>query len=99
MKKYTISSLLITTYFSLLPSNLFASEPANLSLLKAQAITYYQDGEYFCAIKKTLYSAQNYLKKRIAANSQLAKPEQLAIVFDIDETSLSNYENLRSDGF
>lgn len=65
----------------------------NLSRLKQQIITYHRSGAYTYDIEKVADQAHAYLQKRIAANKSSASPKALAMVLDIDETSLSNYQN------
>ncbi len=71
------------------------SEPTNLSQIKQQLIQYQQSGDYYHTISKEMHKAMYYLKFRINQNHYLQKPHKLAIVLDIDETSLSNYPDLQ----
>ncbi len=65
-----------------------AVEPTNLSIHKQEMATYVATGEYAQSVAAVALSAHKYLAKRIP---QGAKPgKKLAIVFDIDETLLSN---------
>jgi 5'-nucleotidase (lipoprotein e(P4) family) len=83
----------------LLPVVLEAREPANLSLVKAEVICYYQTGEYSDAMTAVASMAKCYLARRIQGNCQLKHPQKLAIVVDLDETLLSNYRSLRATQF
>lgn len=72
------------------------SQPPNLGILKLQLLDYKCFGAYDRDIKKALLEAQAYViqrKARATAN------ENLAIVLDIDETSVSNWKNLAADDF
>jgi acid phosphatase len=72
-----------------------AQEPENLSLLKTK-LKHYHDCCYAAALEKQDKVALAYLE-RAAAH---AKPgEKLALVLDIDETSLSNYQEEAADDF
>lgn len=74
---------------------LFAyAEPTNLSVYKNGLKQYVSSGEYLAEQQAVAKQAQTYLEQAIIANNKLAKPKQLAIVLDIDETSLSNYPSL-----
>jgi predicted secreted acid phosphatase len=51
---------------------------------------YYQSGRYYKEMEQTLFEAKSYLRRQAKDN----RPNQLAIVLDIDETALSNYQDL-----
>jgi acid phosphatase len=84
--------------FSLIASGLLASvlcfgaEPTNLSIVKKQAIHYHDSGEYAKDIDRVVARAIRYVKQRVANPAKNDK--KLAIVLDIDETSLSNYPDM-----
>jgi len=69
------------------------SQPANLGILKLQLIDYKCFGAYDRYVEKALKEATAYVEKRASS------AEKLAIVLDIDETSLSNWPNLQADDF
>lgn len=77
----------------MLPSTLvLATEPANLAEIKKQLKQYHDSGLYNKDIKNVDDAALVYLKHRVAqADFHGKKP---AIVLDIDETSLSNYNDM-----
>ncbi len=69
---------------------LFA-EPANLSLVRENIKTYHDSGQYEQELAKAILKAQEFILKK-AENYQTQSPNtKLAVVLDIDETSLSNY--------
>jgi predicted secreted acid phosphatase len=68
--------------------------PTNLDVYKQVIIHYYNSGQYFSELAKVSQQAEQYLLYRVYKNHHSNKPQQLAIVFDIDETALSNYQNL-----
>jgi len=78
--------------FSLLVAALLAGcaarEPRNLTLEKWAATEYHQSGRYLAQFSIVAEDARNYLRHRVA-NSRPG--EKLAVVFDIDETLLSNW--------
>lgn len=92
MKKFwlILSVFFITTVFA---------EPENLNILKMQLKHYHDSGQYTADIDKVTAEAQAYLAKRIVENQQTNIKKKLAVVFDIDETSLSNYQNILTDDF
>ena len=65
----------------------------NLSLLKQQIISYHRSGAYTYDIEKIADQARTYLQKRVEENKSLGRPKQLAMVLDIDDTYLSNYQD------
>lgn len=58
-----------------------------------QLIEYYESGQYFTDINQHIQQAKNFL----AQNS--ATSQNPAVVFDIDETCLSNYQQLKAKHF
>jgi predicted secreted acid phosphatase len=79
-------------YFFALPAGY--SEPINLSLHKNEVRTYYNSGQYDQEINKTIEQAQSYLSSKVNYYKQHKTTKKLALVLDIDETSLSNYDKL-----
>ncbi|HTM62877.1 MAG TPA: HAD family acid phosphatase [Gammaproteobacteria bacterium] len=78
-------------------ANVMAVEPQNIGTFKKTLIQYHDTGEYDKDINETMNHAVEYLKQRIAENKNGKK--KLAIVLDIDETSLSNYKDMREMDF
>jgi len=75
-RDYTASSEIVTSTYA---------EPLNIYNAKQQVEAYYSSGGYEQAMNQVGEKAMDYLK------SCKDTPGKLAIVFDIDETSLSNY--------
>ena len=73
-----------------------AQEPLNLSRAKAVAIAYHDSGAYHADIQVVADAALSWLVQRVA---QRGENERLAIVFDVDETVLSNYPHMVSQDF
>ena len=67
------------------------SMPQNLYIAKQQVKRYHDSGQYISDIRYVTMNAANYLSRRVYENRQLSQPKKLAVVFDIDETTLSNY--------
>lgn len=78
-------------FFLTFPCASSFSEPMNLSLLRVEIENYHRSGTYEKEVKEILARAQEYLIQAAAANKKELHPKKLAIVLDIDETSLSNY--------
>jgi acid phosphatase len=71
-------------------------EPENLSTLKTEIVRYRESGDYDSAVATVAAEASRWIERRAAER----KPgERLAVIFDIDETVLSNWENMRQMDF
>ncbi|MET0454096.1 MAG: HAD family acid phosphatase [Mycobacterium sp.] len=68
-------------------------QPANVGDLKADAITYYDSGAYLTDLQLATAPAIAWIAQRAP---QVARP---AVVFDIDETALSNWDVIRANDF
>ncbi|MGB7292077.1 MAG: HAD family acid phosphatase [Thermodesulfobacteriota bacterium] len=86
-----ISILLLSTFLILVSQPASAKEPENLHTLKQAVIFYHDSGEYNYDQEAVAQKARDYLEMRI---SQDTNNQKLAIVFDIDETALSNYQHM-----
>lgn len=75
------------------------AEPMNLGQLKTELRTYQSSGEYDRDFAAVIKDAQTFIDARAATNKQAKTPQKLAIVLDIDETSLSNYPAIASHDF
>lgn len=88
-------SLLLAT--ALLAATLPGAEPPNLDHAKAAVARYVSSGDYARDVAAVALRANKYLAKRLA---QPPKPgEKRAIVFDIDETALSNLPHIMAQDF
>lgn len=74
-----------------------ANEPVNLGTLKQKLIQYHDTGAYDQDINSEINLATKYLQQRLASSK--SNPHKLAIILDIDETSLSNYQNMLTENF
>jgi predicted secreted acid phosphatase len=89
-------ALLLAALVVVVPARITAVEPANLDPHKQEITRYIESGEYRAKVAEVALKATKYVAKRSAR----AKPgEKLAIVFDIDETTLSNMAVMQSNGF
>lgn len=87
--------LLLVSFFSL---SAYA-EPRNLSFDKMDVERYVASGEYMYDFRQVDNKAEKYLAMRVAQNAAAKSHKKLALVLDIDETSLSNYQHLLANGF
>jgi predicted secreted acid phosphatase len=71
-------------------------EPANLYPLKQEIRAYVDSGQYERDIAVVAAEAQGWLERRAA---QRAAGERLAVVFDLDETLLSNWPEISAQDF
>lgn len=68
----------------------------NLTLVKEELQNYYDSGCYFTEMENVTNNAKQNLLRMVNDN---VKHEKLAIVLDIDDTAISNYEDLKSIDF
>ena len=71
-------------------------EPENHKFVVDRLLLYHDSGEYEREIRDVANSARDYLNARV---KDASKDDKLAAVFDIDETSLSNWDALADCGF
>lgn len=93
MKK-SFYSLLKQAVIILSLASTCCAEPSNLSLLTNEIKAYHDSGLYEQELAKTALLAQNYILQQAELNARDKKAKKLAIILDIDETSLSNYEKM-----
>lgn len=66
----------------------------NLDTVKTELVQYHDSGKYAQQLALVDTQAKNYLIQRIDENKYSHQPKKLAVVLDIDETSLSNYPDM-----
>ena len=97
MKKYLLTTAALS--LSLLMASSYADSAqvyqikhplTNFNTMKEKYYNYYQSGEYAADQRVIARSAMKYLDKRVKANNKRAH-KKLAVVFDLDETLLSNW--------
>ena len=78
-----------------------ATEPPNLYTLKQQVSGYVATGEYGKNVAEVAAQANKYLSARIPRGipRSVKRATKLAIVFDIDETTLSNLRHIQSNDY
>ncbi|MCX7117079.1 MAG: HAD family acid phosphatase [Legionellales bacterium] len=93
----------INTFFALLCVVVFNkstfAEPPNLSLLMDQIRKYHDTGAYQKELTHVIIQADDEMTQRANTNAHSAHPKKLAMVLDIDETSLSNYNKMLEHQF
>ena len=68
-------------------------QPANVGDLKTEATQYYDSGAYLTDLQLAAWPAIPWI------NEQAQAAEKPAVVFDIDETALSNWEAIKANDF
>lgn len=77
-------------------------EPANLSLLKGEILRYVDSGRYLEQLGKVAQEANGWIERRAKPGLDSGRGRsspRLAVVFDIDETMLSNLSHMRRMDF
>lgn len=75
------------------------AEPINLDIIKNQLKTYVSDGNYTKEEKQATAKGKADLDKWLNSHPNTRKTLKPAVIFDIDETSLSNYPDILSLNF
>jgi len=78
-----------------------AVEPTNLSTAKQQVAYYVASGEYGKEVARVAADANQYLIRRIPKGipKSAKHSRKLAVVFDIDETTLSNVRHIQANDY
>ncbi|CAM2745829.1 acid phosphatase, class B [Legionella steigerwaltii] len=93
MKRLLKKSLnLITLSIAFLFANPIFSDPPNLTLVKIELKNYHDSGLYQKELTQVIQKAQKYIDQQAEINQKEKSHKKLALVLDIDETSLSNYQ-------
>jgi len=85
--------LITLTFILALPFGLIAEDKAINSTAESWS-EYYDSGTYLKEVDNVTKDAQAFLQQKIN-EAKLNPKEKLAIIFDIDETVLSNFENMK----
>jgi len=72
------------------------SSPMNVSLAMQAAMRYHDSGEYAAQLAYVAQEATDWFLNRISKQPNVNIPQKLAVVFDIDETLLSNYTIIKT---
>ncbi len=100
MQKNYFLNRIVLVLASILLSNISAqAEPLNLDKLRHKIEAYHDSGAYEREINAVAQRAIHYINHRAAVNQNSKHPQKLAIVLDIDETSLSNYPKMQKRQF
>jgi predicted secreted acid phosphatase len=98
-QRLTVLQLILMTISLTLFSQGLFSEPPNLSLLNKVVIDYHDSGLYQQEIDSRIQQARQYILQQVAINQKNSHPRPLALILDIDETSLSNYDAMVKRNF
>ncbi|HAU1151767.1 TPA: acid phosphatase [Legionella pneumophila] len=91
---YKLPQILISLCLLLILSTPIQAEPPNLSLIRKEIKNYYDSGLYHRELERTIKLAEKYINQEYLINKNNKNPQKLAIILDIDETSLSNYDKM-----
>ncbi|MCH9717536.1 MAG: acid phosphatase [Gammaproteobacteria bacterium] len=75
------------------------AEPTNIGTLRTELKSYHDTGAYNKELESVAEKAELYIDARAKTNAQMATPSKLAIVLDIDDTALSNYQYIIQRNF
>lgn len=70
------------------------AEPLNIGELKTNLKAYHDSGAYDREIQQVIASAKHDIIKQAQLNQKRKNQKKLAVVLDIDETSISNYGHI-----
>jgi predicted secreted acid phosphatase len=94
-----VKQLFIALGCAVFLSPVIFAEPPNLSILKKEVLAYHDSGQYEKEVASVLSQAQCYILQQAEVNQRTGNRKKLAIVLDIDETSLSNYRRIAQSDF
>jgi len=94
-----IAKYLLVTMTSLALYTPLYAEPTNIQQCQQRLTQYHDTGAYMREFKLVVNQAHDYIRKKIETNKESKSPKPLALVLDIDETTLSNYAFLKHEGF
>ena len=86
-------TILAITCFLFSTSSAIA-EPVNLGNLRKQIERYHDSGAYLREITRIILCTEKIINHKVKVNRHRLHPQKLAIVLDIDETSLSYYSEM-----
>jgi acid phosphatase len=93
------SSVFVFIVCSLMIQSNSFSEPGNLGLLKQTIKEYHDSGTYETELESIISVAEHYVIGRASSNQTAQQPQKLALILDIDETSLSYYNAIVKHDF
>lgn len=88
--RFVTNTIFVILCAALISTKSFA-EPINLNTVKDNLQTYHDSGDYQKEITQVASRADQYIIHQAEINERSKHPQKLAIVLDIDETSLSYY--------
>jgi predicted secreted acid phosphatase len=99
LNRWNPLSRMFFTFLCLFAMPLYAKVQGTDSLSKVRLEYYHDSGRYQKDIQSVVGLAERYLCKRIRMNDESKQRQRLAIVLDIDETTLSNYPDIKKIRF
>jgi predicted secreted acid phosphatase len=95
----TINNIFFAVLCTIFITSKSFAEPVNIYNVREALHTYYDSGEYLKDISKVAKEANDYIEVQVSENLKNLHPKKLAVVLDIDETSLSYYESMSKRNF
>lgn len=77
----------------------YAFQPMVLTQAKDQVDEYYLSGQHEVEVQQIVNQAKAFLQLAVTQNSASPHPKKLAMVLDIDDTSLNNFNQMRQWDF
>lgn len=97
LKTFFIHAMMVM--FSCGSGVIVAAPPLNMTCAKKAIVSYYDSGAYLQDVSVAVKKADDYLDHRLEQNKKSHQTQKLAMVLDIDETSVSNYESIKQRDF
>lgn len=85
-KKFVLRNIVVLALLAILQS--CSNVPVNIGLAKNEVVKYHKTGKYNSELNNVISSAKNSFKNLVVKKGDV-------VVFDVDETSLSNYEFIK----
>jgi acid phosphatase len=90
LKKLPLAALVFCSTLSITATTY--AEPPNLTCVKNELKQYHDSGRYEKDLAQVIAKAQHFINQQARMNEKRKNPKKLAVILDIDETSLSNYK-------
>lgn len=94
-----LARILLTIGLTLTSVTAVFSEPPNLSIVRQDVIKYHNSGLYQRDLSKVIKKAEHFIIQQALLNQNSKNHKKLALVLDIDETSISNYAKMVNRDF
>ncbi|WP_299006160.1 HAD family acid phosphatase [uncultured Shewanella sp.] len=89
----SVKTVLLSLSLILTSMNLGAVTPENSHDFIDSLIEYHDSGQYLYELTMVVEEAERNLREQV--EQKYSEPQQFAVVFDVDETMVSNYDNIK----